>query len=109
MVEVVARAMCLTWNINCHDPRCPHVKKCVGDMNPKDALMIDARAAIKAMRDPTPRMIRAGATKPELPPERPGTADCDVNVFAPTAESGTPNGWATTARYQAMIDAALEE
>lgn len=73
-----------------------------------------ARAAIAAMTEPSPRMVRAGRVAPtdeqraalgyySDPDVRPGTSNCDVNAVQPEINSVN-----TRIRYAAMIKAALE-
>lgn len=57
MVDRVARAMCKGFKLNCVNTGCREV--CLQTFDPRDALMVEAKAAIAAMRQPTETMIKA--------------------------------------------------
>jgi hypothetical protein len=83
MVERVARAIAADWGLNWEAPSLD-----------RDAVMSAARAAIEAMRDPTNRMVGASWNAVIVDGDAPKGALSRKNICR--------------ARWQAMIDAALE-
>jgi hypothetical protein len=74
-----------------------------GCVEPNDVALALARAAIEAMREPTPEAIRAGVAASEAVDYEPTTGDpmfaleCAYGLYAPELIIG----------YRAMLDAAL--
>lgn len=48
-IEVVARALCRSFPLNCNCTACPHVGRCVGTWPLHKNLIKDAKAAITAI------------------------------------------------------------